>query len=99
MADSSAPSSVAPPRRPAVPPRRLELGVLAAKLVRDWTKKRRVSERDLAGVLEVSKKVADEMLVAEKHFAFRDVLALPDRDALDLLDELRLLILSRRSHG
>lgn len=85
----------------------------AAQLLRRWTKKRRVSERDLADGLEVSKRVADDMLgtelaanaeptsddVPQKHFAVRDVLLINDRDALDLLDELRLLILSRRSHG
>lgn len=96
--------------------RREQASIDAAKFLRLWTKKRRVSERDLAASIEVSKRVADDMLtielrsandsdaeptpvVPQKHFAIRDALLINDRDALDLLDELRLFILSRRSHG
>lgn len=96
--------------------RRDRASIDAAKLLRAWTKKRRVSERDLADGIDVSKRVADDMLTTElqpandsdsgpipivpqKHFAVRDVLLLNDRDALDFVHELQLLILSRRSHG
>lgn len=93
---SGPPDSRPPPvRRPGlakVQPRREETVAVVRRAAQRW----RMSERDLAQVLEVSKSRADAYLDAEAAFPLDALLALPERHALELLDDLRDLIRSRR---
>lgn len=88
------------PRRPGLAksgtlPRRIR----AAAVVRHWCNRHRVTEREFAGVVDVNKRTADEMLDASRPIPLDTLFSdeLTERHALDLLDELRLAILSRRS--
>lgn len=78
-------------------PARLAGRLSARDVLRAWAKRRGVSERDLGAVLDVTDRVAHDLFDGEKPLALGDLYAFPDRDALDLLDEIRSSILARRS--
>lgn len=97
--------------RPVPPPPPSDSGEVRAPLLRKcgvqplreqardvlvaWCTRRRVSERDLGASTGKNKKIVADILDGEAGWPVETILAQNDRDALDLLDELRLLVLSR----
>lgn len=101
-----APSQPPPPRRPglrATSPERYEHMLVARDVLRAFVRRRRISERDLATCWCVSTKVVRDKLAGVLPIHLGEVLALPNRLCLDLLDEVRLVALARSalssSHG
>lgn len=67
----------------------------ARDVLRAWVTRRRVSERDLVASTGKTKKIVADVLDAEAGWPVEMILAQNDRDALDLLDELRDLVRAR----
>lgn len=87
-------------RRPglqAARPRVYEERVASSADLRAWAARRRVSVRDLADILGVSVRVAQQKLSGEVPLGVDEIRALPIKDALELFDEMRLAVLQRRA--
>jgi antitoxin component HigA of HigAB toxin-antitoxin module len=93
------PSSPPPdPRKPGL----AACGKLAHRLagrdvLRRWCRLRNVSERDLAAIGGMSARRIADILHGHAPVPLDLIFALADRDGLDVLDEIRALILQRRS--
>lgn len=87
-------------RRPglqAARPRVYDERLVSSATLRAWCLRRRVSVRDLADILKVSPRVAQQKLSGEVPFGVDELQALPTKDALELLDDVRSTLLLRRS--
>lgn len=83
-------STCAAPRRPSL----AKAGVLDARvaqrdIVNAWCDRRRVSDRDRAALLAAPVSRVDELKAGRASHPLDLLFLLPERDALDLLDDLR----------
>lgn len=88
------------PRRPALrstSPERYEQMLAARDVLRALVQRRHISEREMAECWGVSARVAHQKLTGEAPLHLGEVMALPNRIALELLDEVRLVVLQRRA--
>jgi hypothetical protein len=71
------------------------------KLLAEFCRDHRISDRDLQVILETTKSRAEGRLDGSYNFLVRDIVMMPDREALDCLDRLRDFIRARRAsnHG
>lgn len=102
-ARSYPPPAFARPSNPASPgfalrrPSAFELLVATAAILRRLIDAGHVSVRDLAEWWQCPVSHAQDKLRAERPIHLGEVLALPDRLSLDVLDEARLVVLQRRT--
>lgn len=88
------------PRKPGLrstSPERYEQMIAARDVLVAYTQRRRISERELAESWGVSARVARQKLTGEAPLHLGEILALPTRLALELLDDVRSVVLTRSS--
>jgi hypothetical protein len=71
--------------------------LVSSATLRAWAARRRVSVRDFADILGVSVRVAQQKLCGESPFGMDELQALPTRDGLEILDDMRSTLLLRRA--
>jgi dUTPase len=97
---SSPPPVRVEPRKPglrATSPHRYEQAIAARDILCSFVARRRITERELAESWGVTPRVAREKLLGDKPIHLGEILSLPHRIALELLDEVRLVVLARSS--
>jgi len=86
------------PRRPAlelVKPERYAAMIAARDILRGYVARRRISERELSECWQVNQRLVRDKLEGHAPIHLGEVLALPHRISLELLDEVRLVVLER----
>lgn len=71
--------------------------LVARDILRAFVARRRITERELVECWHVSQRVVRDKLSGEAPLHLGEVLALPHRLSLELLDEVRLVALARSS--
>lgn len=87
------------PRKPglrATCPERYEQGLVARDILRAFIARKRISIRELAASWQLSPKGVHEKLRGDRPVHVEEILLLPSPKALELLDEVRLVVLQRR---
>lgn len=95
---SQPPPPIAAPRKPGLRstcPHRYEQSIAARDVLRAFVTRRRVTVRELAECWGVSLHVAQHKLSGDAPLHVGEILSLPNRVALELLDDVRALVLSR----
>lgn len=95
------PSTIEAPRKPGLRstcPRRYDAAMRARDLLRALVARRRISERELSECWGVSPRVARQKLTGEAPLHVGEVLLLPHRIALEVLDDVRVHLLTA-AHG
>lgn len=87
------------PRKPGLRstrPERYEQGLVARDILRAFIVREKLTIRALALAWQVSPKIVHEKLRGDRPVHVEEILLLPSPKALELLDEVRLVVLQRR---
>lgn len=88
------------PRKPGLRstrPERYEQGLVARDILRAFVARKKLTIRELALCWQVSPKVVHEKLRGDRPVHWEEILLLSETKALDVLDEIRLVVLQRRT--